>query len=101
MPIASNLVGKPEVQSLVSFVLGCRQVVVFLFRAHVIPCLFALLVSPDVVSFDKYGHNDVPCNKGKKNLVTPPVVGLVICSVDLSFTNCQSKGPHVQCRPRR
>lgn len=101
MPNVSNLVGKPEVQSLVSLILGCGQVVIFLLRTHVIPCLFALLVSPDIVALDKDGHNDIPCNKGKKNLVTPSVVGLVIRSVDLSFANHQSKIPHVQCQPRR
>lgn len=69
---------------------------IFLLGTHAIPCLFAFLVSPDIVSFDENGHDNVPCNKGKENLVTPPVVRFVIRSVDLLLANRQSQTTHMQ-----
>lgn len=90
--------GKPEVQPLVAFILGRRQVFVFLLGGHAIPSLFTCLVSAHVVAFYEDRHNNIPCDKRKKDFVTPSVVWLIVFSVDLSVR--QSRPRNVKAKGR-
>jgi hypothetical protein len=56
---------------------------VFLLGAHDVPGCLTDFVSPYIVEFDEYGHHNVPRHKCEKNLVSPPVVGLIVRSIDL------------------
>lgn len=77
--------GEPEVQSLVALILGGCQVLVFFLATHAIPCLFASLVSPDVIDFDEDCHHNVPRDKREKDFVALAIVGFIIRSIDLSI----------------
>lgn len=80
--------GKSEVQSFVTLIFRCAQVMVFLLGAHSIPNLFTCLVSPCIVDLNEDGDHDIPCHNSKKNLVSLAVVGFIIRSVDLKWKIC-------------
>lgn len=74
---------KSKVQSLITLVLCGFQIVVLLFRAHPVPHLLTGFVSPDIVAFDEDGHDNIPRQECEKNFVTPSILGLIICSINL------------------
>lgn len=80
--------GKSEVQSFVTLVLRCAQVMVFLLGAHSIPSLLPCLISPCIVDLNEDGNHNVPCHNCKKNFVSLAVIGFIIRPVDLKKKIC-------------
>lgn len=78
-----SLVGKPEVQPLVTLILRCPQVMIFLSTAHGVPNSVSGLVTTHVVDLDENGHDRVPADEGEKDNVATPVQWSVIFAVNL------------------
>lgn len=70
--------GKSEIQSLISFVLGGCQVIRFLVVRHSIPFLVAALIAPDVVYLGQQIYEDIRDTESHQNTIASPIAGSII-----------------------
>jgi hypothetical protein len=86
---------KAESKSLVSFVLGRRQIIHSLLSSHLILNGVPLLIRPDVVELSEDDNDDFPCQNAQEDLVAAVVVRLVIVAVDLRREDRPGLNSHV------
>ena len=73
-----------EVQPLIPFIFCRPHIIIFLFRAHCVPCPVACLVPVNIVDFDENCHNHVPTNDDEKDFIPTPINRFIVVTVDLS-----------------
>lgn len=74
---------KPKIQPFIPLVLRRPQVIILLLKAHGIPDSVTRLVPPDIITLDEDGHDHVPGNQCKEDLVSSTVVRLIVFAVNL------------------
>lgn len=75
--------GKPEVESFISFLLCRLEVMILRLVAHRIPFTVPRTVPPHVIALDENCHHNVPPDNREENLVSAPIVRLIIFPIDL------------------
>jgi hypothetical protein len=89
-------VGEAEVQPFVPLIFRRVQIMVLLLLTHSVPNLVASFVPPNIVTFNKDSHHDIPAHKGKKNFVSLPIEGCIISSVYLTSKQRLAPEPNTQ-----
>ena len=76
---------KSEVQSLVSDLLGRRQIVILLLIVHGIPLGNLGFVPPHIVALDGDNEHNIPCANADEHFVSAVVIWPVVITVDLNL----------------
>lgn len=86
---------KPEIQSLVTLVGGCGEIVHPLIFSHSIPLGSSSLVPPDVVDLSQDVDTDVAQTQREKSTVAALIARCVIGSVDIRCDDTGGLDEHV------
>lgn len=90
---------KPEIQSLVTFVLRRRQVVVLLLPAHAIPNPLPLLIHINIKRLRPKKQQKVHRTNRHQHLITPPIQRFIVLAIDIRRNDITRLDAHIiQCR---
>lgn len=74
---------KPKVESFIPLLLCRPEVMILCLGAHRISFTVPRTVPPDVIALDENCHHNIPPDDREENLVSAPIVRLIILPIDL------------------